>query len=122
MRLVIHNQNLGSNGEESFVVIDYKRFPVRCHFCGSLYMSSAKGLSSFSSNRVGRQNARGKGKENKEVITMQNVERTLSSYGKGNEVGASWNLALQQHGAILRFEYHRKQQRKKFPKACCCEP
>jgi hypothetical protein len=30
--------------------------------------------------------------------------------------------ALQQHGAILRSEYHRKQQRKKFPKARCCEP
>jgi hypothetical protein len=30
--------------------------------------------------------------------------------------------SLQQHGAILRFEYHRKQQRKKFPKARCCEP
>jgi hypothetical protein len=29
---------------------------------------------------------------------------------------------LQQKGAILRFEYHRKQQRKKFPKARCCEP
>jgi hypothetical protein len=29
---------------------------------------------------------------------------------------------LQQQGAILRFEYHRKQQRKKFPKARCCEP
>jgi hypothetical protein len=30
--------------------------------------------------------------------------------------------ALQQQGAILRSEYHRKQQRKKFPKARCCEP
>ncbi len=29
---------------------------------------------------------------------------------------------LQQQGAILRFEYHRKQQRKKFPKARCCKP
>jgi hypothetical protein len=27
------------------------------------------------------------------------------------------SLALQQHGAILRSKYHRKQQRKKFPKA-----
>jgi hypothetical protein len=85
---------LGVNGEESLVAINYERFLVRCQFCGSLYMSSTKGLSSFSSNQVGRQNARGKGKEDKEVITMQNVERTLSSYGKGNEVGASWNLGL----------------------------
>ncbi len=30
--------------------------------------------------------------------------------------------SLQQHGAILRSKYHRKQQRKKFPKARCCEP
>jgi hypothetical protein len=32
------------------------------------------------------------------------------------------NNPLQQHGAILRSEYHRKQQRKKFPKARCCKP
>jgi hypothetical protein len=29
---------------------------------------------------------------------------------------------LQQQGAILRSTYHHKQQRKKFPKACLCEP
>jgi hypothetical protein len=34
----------------------------------------------------------------------------------------SCGFTLQQKGAILRFEYHRKQQRKKFPKARCCEP
>ncbi len=31
-------------------------------------------------------------------------------------------FSLQQHGAILRSEYHRKQQRKKFPKTRCCKP
>jgi hypothetical protein len=31
-------------------------------------------------------------------------------------------VTLQQQGAILRSKYHRKQQRKKFPKARCCEP
>jgi heme exporter protein D len=30
--------------------------------------------------------------------------------------------ALQQHRAILRSKYHRKQQRKKFLKVHCCEP
>jgi hypothetical protein len=30
--------------------------------------------------------------------------------------------ALQQQGAILRSTYHRKQQRKKFPKTRICEP
>jgi hypothetical protein len=29
---------------------------------------------------------------------------------------------LQQQGAILRSKYHRKQQRKMFPKSRCCEP
>jgi hypothetical protein len=29
---------------------------------------------------------------------------------------------LQQQGAILRSKYHRKQQRKKFPKARYCKP
>jgi hypothetical protein len=30
--------------------------------------------------------------------------------------------SLQQHGAILRSKYHRKQQRKMFPKSRCYEP
>ncbi len=30
--------------------------------------------------------------------------------------------SLQQQGAIFRSKYRRKQQRKKFPKTCCCEP
>jgi hypothetical protein len=45
------------------------------------------------------------------------VGRVLTTQGP-----CSNRNTLQQHGAILRFEYHRKQQRKKFPKARCCEP
>jgi hypothetical protein len=36
--------------------------------------------------------------------------------------GTYLQLSLQQHGAILRSKYHRKQQRKMFPKSRCCEP
>jgi hypothetical protein len=40
------------------------------------------------------------------------------SHGNGDFCAKS----LQQHGAILRSKYHRKQQRKMFLKSRCCEP
>ncbi len=38
------------------------------------------------------------------------------------QIHAAHEQSLQQQGAILRSEYHRKQQRNFFPKARCCEP
>ncbi len=53
-----------------------------------------------------------------------------NKFGLTHELSSHWfdswhkslKVTLQQQGAILQSEYHRKQQRKKFPKARCCEP